>query len=240
MIVHLIATPRNISTGIMYSFAQRADMRVIDEPWYAHWLLHTGADHPGREATLASQPHTHALVMQGIDAAAKTKPHLFLKNMAKHLEGLPTDFLSQFKNLFLIRDPHKLIASFAAVLPNPPETEIGLVGQYALFHQCLQRGETPMVLDSGDLLENPEGVMHGVCSALGLPWDPAMLQWEAGPRPEDGVWAQYWYANVHQSTGFAAQSTSSRPLPAECMPLYERLAPLYAEMKQYAIPAITS
>jgi hypothetical protein len=239
MIIHLIATPRNISTGIMYSFAQRPDMRVIDEPWYAYWLKQTGADHPGREATLQSMPHTHAQVMQGIREAESQKPHLFLKNMAKHLDGLPTDFMAEFKNLFLIRDPHKLIASFAEVIPNPPESEIGLVGQYALFSQCLDRGEKPLVLDSGELLANPSGVLQGVCTALGLPWEPAMLQWEAGPRPEDGVWAPYWYANVHQSTGFAPQASSARPLPPNCLPLYEQLAPLYQEMKKMAITAVT-
>ena len=29
-----------------------------------------------------------------------------------------------------------------------------------------------------------------------------MLQWKPGPIPEDGVWAKYWYVNVHQSSRF--------------------------------------
>ncbi len=30
--------PRNISTALMYSFAQREDTLVLDEPLYAHYL----------------------------------------------------------------------------------------------------------------------------------------------------------------------------------------------------------
>ena len=35
--------PRNISTALMYSFAQRDDTAVYDEPLYAHYLSKTSA-----------------------------------------------------------------------------------------------------------------------------------------------------------------------------------------------------
>jgi hypothetical protein len=41
--------PRNVSTALMYSFAQRSDTRAIDEPLYAHYLRVSGAEHPGKE-----------------------------------------------------------------------------------------------------------------------------------------------------------------------------------------------
>ena len=40
--------PRNVSTALMYSFAQRNDVRVVDEPLYGHYLKVTGAQHRGR------------------------------------------------------------------------------------------------------------------------------------------------------------------------------------------------
>ena len=46
--------PRNVSTALMYSFAQRDDVRVIDEPLYGHYLTVSGADHPGRDAVIAA------------------------------------------------------------------------------------------------------------------------------------------------------------------------------------------
>ena len=38
--------PRNISTAMMRSFGSRSDTFVTDEPFYAHYLAETGADHP--------------------------------------------------------------------------------------------------------------------------------------------------------------------------------------------------
>ena len=50
------SSPRNISTAFMYSFAQRKDTTVVDEPLYAHYLVNTEteAQHPGTEGTLHS------------------------------------------------------------------------------------------------------------------------------------------------------------------------------------------
>ena len=57
-----------------------------------------------------------------------------------------------------------------------------------------------------------------------------MLSWTTGGRPEDGVWAPYWYNNVHQSMGFKPYIPKTEPfhphlekLLAECKPLYKTL-----------------
>ena len=46
--------PRNISTAMMRAWENRGDCAVIDEPLYAHYLTHTGLDHPGREEVIAA------------------------------------------------------------------------------------------------------------------------------------------------------------------------------------------
>ena len=53
-IINLISGPRNLSTALMYSFSQRPDTVVIDEPFYAHYLVTTGIDHPSRQETINS------------------------------------------------------------------------------------------------------------------------------------------------------------------------------------------
>ncbi|MDX1523578.1 MAG: sulfotransferase family protein, partial [Anaerolineae bacterium] len=60
-----------------------------------------------------------------------------------------------------------------------------------------------------------------------------MLHWEAGARPEDGVWAKYWYDSVHRSTGFNRYRPKTAPFPdhlkpllAECQPYYDQVAAL--------------
>ena len=47
--------PRNISTAMMRSFENREDTFVIDEPFYAFYLSHSGFNHPGKEEVLKSQ-----------------------------------------------------------------------------------------------------------------------------------------------------------------------------------------
>src|ERR687883_192922 len=49
--------PRNVSTALMYSFRQRPDTLVVDEPLYGHYLRVTSADHPGGGG---SPPHPSA------------------------------------------------------------------------------------------------------------------------------------------------------------------------------------
>ena len=48
--------PRNVSTALMYAFAQRSDTEVVDEPLYAHYLYRTerAEAHPGTAEVMAS------------------------------------------------------------------------------------------------------------------------------------------------------------------------------------------
>ena len=40
MVISLWSGPRSMSTALMYSFAQRSDTRVLDEPLYGLSLIH--------------------------------------------------------------------------------------------------------------------------------------------------------------------------------------------------------
>ena len=51
----LWSCPRNVSTALMYSFAQREDTQVFDEPLYAYYLKNSNSIHPGRKEILSSQ-----------------------------------------------------------------------------------------------------------------------------------------------------------------------------------------
>lgn len=234
MRIHLISSPRNVSTALMYSFAQRADTRVIDEPFYAYYLERSGAQHPGREEVLAALPRTSDGVFELIDRS-DTKPVLFLKGMAHHLDGVAPEQLATMHSLFFIREPKQTIASFAQVIDQPTLRDIGSRMLCELF-DALTALEAPVtVLDSADLLRDPARALSVACEAMGIAFDNNMLQWPPGPRPEDGVWAKHWYANVHQSTSFARQVTSTRPLPAHLQPLYEEALPYYERLRQHAI-----
>lgn len=231
MIINLISGPRNISTALMYSFAQRADTKVLDEPFYGHYLTKTGIDHPGKAETIASQEKDPGKVIEKLHELEKEYEVVFVKNMAHHHEVMDWDYLIDYKNVFLIRDPKQLIASFAQVITEPTLLDIGLKQEAELLDFVMEKGNhNPIVIDSNNILPDPENGIRNLCTQLGISFDPAMLTWEMGPIPEDGTWAKYWYKNVHNSTGFVKQKTSERELPSHCQPLYETALPYYQKL----------
>ena len=228
--VCLWSGPRNVSTALMYSFAQRLDTRVVDEPLYSHYLRVSGAAHPDREAVLAAQDSNGERVVSEVVLGRCDRPLLFFKQMAHHLVELDWGFLKETRNVLLVRDPAEMLPSLAVNVAQPRMRDTGLAVQTRLLAHLRALGQEPAVLDARLLLENPEGVLQRLCRWLGVPWDPAMLAWEAGPRPEDGVWAPHWYANVHRSTGFVKHrprleplSPAHAPLLAECRVHYDEL-----------------
>jgi hypothetical protein len=165
------------------------------------------------------------------------RPVHFFKNMAHHLEGLDRGFLGGLTNVLLTRDPAEMLPSLARQLPNPTLRDTGLLYQTEILDHLLGEGLEPVVLDAKQLLLNPPGVLRGACDRLGIPFHESMLRWPAGPKPEDGVWAKHWYANVHASTGFSAHKPRTGDFPERLRPLLEESVPLYERLKRYAIQA---
>ena len=223
--------PRNLSTALMYSFGNRADFAVVDEPFYAHYLRETGLAHPMRDDVLASQPQDADQVIQSL-----TNPisqHFYQKHMCQHmLPSVPRGWINTVKNVFLIRHPARVIASFGAKYEDFGLADIGFSQQLELFEMLRAEGHTPLVIDSADIREEPEPMLTKLCAALDLSFDPAMLSWPKGGHPSDGVWAAHWYNTVHSSTGFAGpegplpvlETEAQQELLAKALPIYERLA----------------
>lgn len=225
--------PRNLSTAMMYAFAQRADCAVSDEPFYAAYLAATAIDHPMREEILAAQETDPAAV-----AALCTGPvpggraHWYQKHMAHHLlPGFPTGWLAEVASVFLIRHPARVVASYARKREGPSLEDLGFAQLAALHDRVAAEGQNPVVIDSATIREDPEGALRALCDALGIGFDPAMLAWPEGGHSADGVWAAHWYGAVHRSTGFDGAEGPLPGLPgsyaalaAAAMPYYEALA----------------
>ena len=231
--------PRNVSTALMYSFRQRSDTLVVDEPLYGHYLATTGAQHPGAREVLAKVDRDGARVVEEIILGPCEKPVHFFKNMAHHLAGLDRGFLGEIRNVLLIRDPREMLPSLARQIPSPVLRDTGLAEQAGILDAMLERDETPVVLDARELLLDPPGVLRRLCGLLGLPFEEAMLSWPAGPKPEDGAWAEHWYENVHASTGFEPYRPKTGPFPERLEPLLQECVPLYERLRRYAIVAET-
>lgn len=236
-IINLCSGPRNVSTAVMYAFARRSDTGVIDEPYYACYLDRTGKEHPGREEVLKAQSSNPEEVTGKI-LSENSKPVLFIKNMAHHMDLVTKAFYDKMLHLFLIRDPVEMIPSLIKTIPNPSLRDTAYKEQYEIFqYVTLQLNHEPIVIDSKELLLNPEQVLTEVCEKAGIPFEPAMLSWQKGPIPEDGVWARHWYHNVHNSTGFKAYEPKDEEVPERLKPLLEECSEYYHELFRYAIKA---
>jgi len=235
--VNVWSGPRNVSTALMYSFAQRSDTRVVDEPLYAHYLRVSGAEHPGRDVVLAAQDVDGERVVRDVVLGACDRPVLFLKQMAHHLVDVDRAFLRRTRNVLLTRDPEDMLPSLAETLPRPMLRDTGYAVQTELLRELEAVGQEPPVLVARELLADPRAVLSELCRRLGIEFDPAMLSWTPGPRAEDGVWAPFWYANVHRSSGFQRATTLRAAFPDRLRPLLEECRPQYAELERRAIRA---
>lgn len=235
--INVWSGPRNISTALMYAFAQRSDTRVVDEPLYAHYLRVSGADHPGKQEVIDDMISDGERVIREVILAPTDRPVIFFKQMAHHLVDVSQDFLAATVNVLLIRDPVQMLPSLAQNLTQPILRDTGLAMQSALYRQLLALGQQPPVIESKQLLMDPQGVLSQLCAQIGIPFETSMLHWPAGARPEDGIWAQYWYRNVHQSTGFEEYRAKCDPFPPRLLGLLAECKPHYALLAEKAIHA---
>lgn len=237
--INLWSGPRNVSTALMYAFAQRSDTTVVDEPFYAHYLSTINITHPGGKEVLDSQSQNTDDVISQLLSIRKSDV-LFVKNMAHHMVDMEEQIevlLKKFTNVFLIRDPYEMLLSFSKNISNPTMRDTAYQWQMDLFERVQSHQKPLLVLDARELLTNPRVVLSKLFEHIDLKFKDEMLSWEAGPISEDGIWAEYWYDSVHKSTGFKLYEPKTEPLPGRLKPLYEQCKSIYNRLNQYSIKA---
>lgn len=229
--ISLWSGPRNISTAIMYSFAQRHDTQVVDEPLYGHYLRETKVNHPGHKEIMNSLNCDGESVISDLFRLKleDQKRILFMKQMTKHLVDIELSFLKKTDNILLIRDPIDMLPSLVEQLPQPALSDTGFDKQWELYQYLETIGNRPIIIDATELLKNPKKILYTLCEHLNIEFLSTMLSWKPEPRQEDGIWAKYWYKSLHKTSGFNAYIAKSNfpvelnPLLIECKPYYEKL-----------------
>lgn len=111
-------------------------------------------------------------------------------------------FLAQARHAFLIRRPEEIAASFFALEGDMRIYDTGIEALYQLYIAVQDAGgHPPIVIDSDDLVTQPEATMRAYCTAVGLPFDADALNWEAGVQPEWQRTAR-WHEDASASTTF--------------------------------------
>src|SRR5690606_9516276 len=193
----------------------------------------TGIIHPMNDAVLASQnqdPQQVAAAMLG--PVPSGKPVWYQKHMAHHMiEGFPLDWMAGVTNVFLLRSPERVLASYSQKREDVTLRDIGFAEQAMLFDRVAdQLGHAPPVVDSEDVRRDPRGTLSALCAAIDLPFTEAMLIWPKGQHPDDGVWAPHWYGAIFDSTGFAPPDEKVVALPGHLQRIAEEARVFYERM----------
>ena len=230
--------PRNISTAMMRAFENRPDCAVWDEPFYAAYLSHSGVVHPMQDEIIQDGlPNPHDVVKGLLGPTPGGERLFYQKHMSHHMIAeMPRDWFGEVTHGFLLRHPEKVTASYAAKRDEVTLEDIGFPQLVEIFDQvCDVTGTAPPVLDSDTVPKQPKASLSALCAAWDIPFTDAMLSWPAGRRDSDGIWADWWYGQVWQSTGFQAGKPKPINLTAEQQKVADAAMPHYERMRQHLL-----
>ena len=171
--------PRNISTAMMYSFDNRPDTFCVDEPLYAHYLARTKIPHPDAQKVIDNGVTDWEKVVESLCGEIPGNAEIwYQKHMTHHiLPHMELEWLSNLKNCLLIRNPREVILSLSKITDQIDARATGLPEQTRLLDHILETtGQIPIIVDSQDILENPEYFMSEPAAKLvfqTLGWTPS-------------------------------------------------------------------
>ncbi|CAJ2628974.1 unnamed protein product [Trifolium pratense] len=207
-VIHAWSAPRSLSTSLMYSFSQRNDVEVLDEPLYAHFLRVSGFDRPYRDQILSNMESDGNKVVNDIIYRPGNNKYRFCKHISKQrVLGLPEDLIKKGKHFIFIRNPLDIL--------------LGLLELVQIYNELCDIGKPPPVIDAEELQKDPEATLRGLCNDLEIPFQPSMLSWEAGKGP-----CKSWLILCHVVNPF-------QPFPFYLYDLLERSLPLYNMLRRH-------
>jgi hypothetical protein len=224
--------PRNISTAMMRSWENRSDTQVVDEPFYAYYLNQTKSPHPCFDEVLQSQSQHYEKVTEQLTAGKCQSEIQYQKHMTHHmLDDVDLAWVENLQHCFLIRSPAQVVHSYTNSRGVCTVEDIGIKRQFELYqHISKITGQNIPIVDSNDVLKNPEKILTLLCNALDMTFSPDMLNWPKGRRTSDGVWAKHWYKSVENSTGFATYAAKTLELKGHQLAVVNEVEPYYQQL----------
>jgi hypothetical protein len=224
-ILALWSAPRSRSTAFSRMMAERGDFTTVHEPFS---LLTDFGECAVGDRKVHTEPELIAALRE-----ESVRDAVFFKDTTDfHYPGLLADqsFLRDAAHTFIIRHPAQAIRSHLALNPELTRDEIGFARLAEIFDAVREAtGGTPVVVDSDDLLAEPEQTVRAYCERIGIPFLPEALHWQSGMREEWQGTAR-WHESTSQTTGFAAPSQA----PAD--PVTQAESPLVAEYVEFHLP----
>lgn len=207
----LWGAPRTVSTAFERMMRERGDHEVVFEPFAAHYYF-SDARRSSRfdDRVEPEREHDFDAILARLVGLSQEQP-VFVKDMAYHVVDRADDaFLSQFQHTFIVRHPRFALASLARIWPDFTLEEAGFAALRRLFDRVSERdGQPPPVIDGEDLLADPARIVAAWCGAVGLPFLPEALAWDAGREEGWERWSR-WTTAVERSSGLPEDPTAPR------------------------------
>lgn len=219
---------------------ERGDMTTFHEPFIYLYYVRDAKKNLAFFDIDPAHPTTYADIKRMILDAAEVKP-VFVKDMCYYVADYILDdapFLRRIKNTYLIRDPKKALISYYKLDPDLSNEEVGIESQYRQF--CLTAdltGETPVVIDAEDLINDTEAVVRTYCKALHIPFLVHSLTWP-DELPQSWRHVAGWHKALQDSK--TIKITEQDHIKLEEVPklkkLYDHHLPFYEKLRQYRVP----
>jgi hypothetical protein len=233
--IALWAVPRSLSTAFERVFVERDDFEVLHEPFSASYYYSEDRLSDRYSGVEPEAQYNYENVLEGV-----LKPRdkrVFVKDMAYQAKPLlSAEFVSNFTNTFIIRDPKYVIASLHKMWPDFALEETGFEQIYNLFRYATEVNEEEVVVvDAMSFSENPGGVLGAYCEHLGLSFDRNSLSWESREVQEWEMWDE-WHDDAQQSTGVERAERKDPTLSGRLQEAYEHCLPYYYSLAAHVIP----
>tara|TARA_B100001248_G_scaffold262482_1_gene258722 strand:+ start:763 stop:1470 length:708 start_codon:yes stop_codon:yes gene_type:complete len=204
MIVACWSGPRNISTALMRSWSSRKDTFISDEPFYAYYLNKTKLKHPMHKEIVKNYSSNYFEIVKYLtNQIPENKKIWYQKHMAHHILDLNNiDWITNFENCILLRNPKEVISSFSRKNILNSVEQLGYPQQYEIIKFLKKRNKSYVIIDSSELLQNPEKMLSAWCKKININFDKSMLKWRKGNHVNDGIWWKVWYDSVIKTTEF--------------------------------------
>jgi Sulfotransferase domain len=235
--IALWAVPRSLSTAFERVFVERDDLEVLHEPFSVSYYYSEDRLSDRYSDVESKAEYNYERVLA--DILKPRRKRLFLKDMAYQAKGvMGPEFISNFVNTFIIRDPKYVLSSLFKMWPDFTLEETGYEELYWAFRYATEAGEDPVVVDAMIFSENPTGILSAYCERVGIPFRANSLSWEAGEVEEWKNWEE-WHEAAQQSTGIERAERRDPTLPEELQEAYENCLPYYYTLAAHTISATT-
>jgi Sulfotransferase domain len=233
--IALWAVPRSLSTAFERVFVERDDLEVLHEPFSASYYY--GEDRLSDRYSDVEPEAEYDYENVLADVLRPREKRVFVKDMAYHAKGLLSpEFVSNFVNTFIIRDPKYVIASLYKMWPDFTLEETGFEQIYELFRYATEvNQEDVVVVDAMSFSENPAGILAAYCERLDIPFDRDSLSWESREVEEWEMWDE-WHGEAQQSTGIERAERKDPVLSGRLQEAYDHCLPYYYSLAARVIP----